>query len=377
MNGHEDQDQYGRPEGSPVDTVPPEHSFDAESSILTKLVAVCASLPETVATTGRNAHFAYNYASESDVLRAVRPAFIAQGLMLLPEILKVDDVTTRDAKTDGAKTITKTTVQTTVYYRFTIADSKSGETIALRWVGRGEDPSDKGPYKAMTGALKYLLRQLTLMAWGGEDAEGDAGTDRRAARRSGSPQKAKPNCPNCGMELRVSQQDGEYYCWKQKGGCGAKWGIGEGGTVLGAGQAGGGGQSGSGSSSRATPPTPPPASPPTGRASTPIARQPAPRTITRESLADASLPQAWGSFYQVVKESGFTLSAAPLDENEYKTGWLRKRVFGSALGRIPDTLKSLTTEEVTRGTAWVRKHLVGREVTNQDNWLPLQPIKER
>ncbi len=34
---------------------------------------------------------------------------------------------------------------------------------------------------------------------------------------------AKPQCPKCGFDLRTSNRDPEWYCWKAKGGCGATY----------------------------------------------------------------------------------------------------------------------------------------------------------
>ncbi len=38
---------------------------------------------------------------------------------------------------------------------------------------------------------------------------------------------AGPPCPDCSFELRRSKHDDEWYCWKKKGGCGAKFPLGQ------------------------------------------------------------------------------------------------------------------------------------------------------
>lgn len=49
-----------------------------------------------------------------------------------------------------------TTFLTTVYVDYTFWDVDSGESISGSVVGQGTDTGDKGVYKAITGAFKYL-----------------------------------------------------------------------------------------------------------------------------------------------------------------------------------------------------------------------------
>jgi hypothetical protein len=51
-------------------------------------------------------------------------------------------------------------------------DAETGEVISGRAIGWGADSLDKAPYKAMTGALKYLLRMNFLIP-DEQDPEGD------------------------------------------------------------------------------------------------------------------------------------------------------------------------------------------------------------
>jgi len=93
-----------------------------------------------------------------------------------------------EAVTDERPRMTKggtETSITTVHLAFTFMDADTGETIELPWLGRGEDPMDKGVGKALTNALKTFLRQQLLLPWG-DDPEADTGSDERAGNGSDS-----------------------------------------------------------------------------------------------------------------------------------------------------------------------------------------------
>jgi hypothetical protein len=176
---------------------------------------------------GRNEHFQYNYAMEADVLQAVREALAEVRLVVVPRLIRVEDREIRSARQDGSE---KVTVITTCYFEFDFTDSESGQTLTVPWAGRGEDPSDKGIYKAMTGAEKYVLMK-TFMIPTHDDPEADAKNDKRVAARQGRPSgpgkpgapsaNRKMDCPRCSRPMRWDDKKQEFYCWKAKGGCGA------------------------------------------------------------------------------------------------------------------------------------------------------------
>lgn len=102
---------------------------------------------------GKNTFHGYKYASEAALLEQLRPAMIAEGLMLVPSIQSVSPI---DAHGN-----------TTVMMEYTLLHS-SGEIWPEKIiaVGCGNDRNktgnvgDKGVYKAITGANKYLLFKL-------------------------------------------------------------------------------------------------------------------------------------------------------------------------------------------------------------------------
>ena len=115
--------------------------------------------------TGKNAFHGYKYASEADLLEKLRPAMIEAGLVLIPSTKHVGDI-------DGHG-------NTTVTVEYTLAH-KDGEIWPekIYAFGCGNDRSktgvgDKGLYKALTGANKYLLFKLFQIETG-DDPENDS-----------------------------------------------------------------------------------------------------------------------------------------------------------------------------------------------------------
>ena len=115
--------------------------------------------------TGKNEFHGYRYAGEADLLDKLRPAMIEAGLLLLPsaQIVNADE--------HG---------NTYVSLEYTLAH-KDGDIWphTIKSVGCGNDMAkngkigDKGVYKAVTGANKYLLFKLFQIETG-DDPENEA-----------------------------------------------------------------------------------------------------------------------------------------------------------------------------------------------------------
>ena len=132
---------------------------------------------------GRNREQNYNYASEADFLEAVRPLLAAAGVTVVPSYAVLD---THDGQTKAGTPNTRVTLAGT----FTFIHADSGDRIAVTTIGQGVDTQDKAAYKAMTGALKYALRQTFLIETG-DDPEKD--TDDTPARQpSAQPPAIRP-----------------------------------------------------------------------------------------------------------------------------------------------------------------------------------------
>jgi len=113
---------------------------------------------------GMNTFHKYEYTSISQYVAHVRPALVEQGLFIIPRLLKRTDYD--DHTTD-------------VLMEYTIVDSESGEYISTQLEGRGQDSTkdgkrlDKGPYKAYSGAFKYFLSEMFMIASGDDPDDGE------------------------------------------------------------------------------------------------------------------------------------------------------------------------------------------------------------
>lgn len=106
-----------------------------------------------VQKTGKNAFHGYSYAGEADLLSVLRPAMLKHGLMLFPSVENVSPVDEHG--------------NVTVMMSYSLVH-KDGDVwpTPLNAAGMGNDRAkngsvgDKGVYKAITGANKYLLFKL-------------------------------------------------------------------------------------------------------------------------------------------------------------------------------------------------------------------------
>jgi ERF superfamily len=123
-----------------------------------------------VQKTGRNDFHKYNYAGENDLLSKIRPAMLKAGLILIPSIETISEIDIHG--------------NTHVRVAYTLAH-KDGDVWPEKIIaaGSGNDKSskggvgDKGVYKAITGANKYLLFKLFQIATGDEPESDHCGAD--------------------------------------------------------------------------------------------------------------------------------------------------------------------------------------------------------
>lgn len=132
---------------------------------------------------GRNEFHKYDYVTEADLLDAVR-AKLAENQVAY--FFSVTNVTTRP--TDNAKNGPVTEVTVAV----TFADGETGEVFTVLGAGAGQDASDKGVYKAITGAQKYTLMKTFLIPTGDDPELDDAPAVKKPASGGKGAGKAKP-----------------------------------------------------------------------------------------------------------------------------------------------------------------------------------------
>ena len=145
----------------------PQETLTAEAVILRAMNAVMSEV-DYVQKKGENDFHGYKYATEADVLGRLRPAMVKHGLVLIPSIQQVSSVD-ENGNTNVSIHYTLAHVSGAVWPTPVIA-AGCGNDKNKNGVG------DKGLYKAITGANKYMLFKLFQIETGNaepEDSEGD------------------------------------------------------------------------------------------------------------------------------------------------------------------------------------------------------------
>lgn len=132
-----------------------------------------------VQKTGKNAFHGYKYAGEGDLLEKLRPAMVENGLILIPSVTEQSTIDEYG--------------NTRVRVEYTLAHV-SGEIwphpIVAQGCGNDRNKNgvgDKGLYKAITGANKYLLFKLFQI---------ETGDDPEATEQPAEPVKAAGQAPS-------------------------------------------------------------------------------------------------------------------------------------------------------------------------------------
>ena len=113
----------------------------------------------------KNAFYNYKYASEEAIKKAVHAQLVANGLIFT---VSMEECIAKETETKRGDRTRITNVK--VNYCFT--DIETGYSLCGTFYGTGEDSLDKGTYKALTGAIKYILTTTFLIPTG-DDPENE------------------------------------------------------------------------------------------------------------------------------------------------------------------------------------------------------------
>lgn len=150
----------------PMEPITPKEGASDEVRLLIKMHAIMSEL-SNISKDKTNAFHKYSYASEEAIKRAVHPLLVTHGVLFSMNIGTIN--------VEGEKVLVSTE------YSFT--DVETGFSKAGTFVGSGQDSGDKAVYKAITGAIKYIMTTTFLIPTG-DDVEGDSATDKSAAVKS-------------------------------------------------------------------------------------------------------------------------------------------------------------------------------------------------
>jgi hypothetical protein len=144
----------------------------------------------------------YTFASEKSLIEAIRPVMVENGIYM--HISDIRNVESKSYETKGGSTMNHTTIEGVV--RFTHAPSETWiESVA---VGEGADVGDKSSPKALTGLLKYALRQTFCIETGDDPDNTPSDTQTRAAPKKELPPVVdKPTQPTWMRTVNVAAKE--------------------------------------------------------------------------------------------------------------------------------------------------------------------------
>lgn len=148
-------------------------------SLYRKLAAILKAV-ERIEKDKKNEQGGYKYASEKAIKETMHPLFMEHGLILVPVAQDFISLT----PPAGGKSSYITTLKCT----FEIVDLETGAALRMEQLASGGDTLDKGTFKAVTGAIKYVLTTLFLIPTG-DDPEGD---DKGASRTAPQARQQRP-----------------------------------------------------------------------------------------------------------------------------------------------------------------------------------------
>jgi hypothetical protein len=164
---------------------PTTSGTNADRAKLFAKMAKVAGQVGHVQKNGYNDFHKYAYVTEADLVDVVRHVLSENGVAFF---ISADRVETRLVEDRNGKPSDNIT---TVYVSATFACADTGATYSVSWVGCGADKSDKGLYKAYTGAVKYLLMK-TFMISTNDDPEVATKAEAEEAKRAAKEAKPAP-----------------------------------------------------------------------------------------------------------------------------------------------------------------------------------------
>lgn len=120
-----------------------------------------------------NSAMNYRYLSDEAIKEAGSGLFVKHGIFLNISKIEITKIT-MPAEGKGSRVYD-------VHAAYRFVDADTGEFIEGEAVGSGADSTDKGVYKAITGAVKYIMH-TTFMLRTGDDPERDDAKERQAPR---------------------------------------------------------------------------------------------------------------------------------------------------------------------------------------------------
>lgn len=172
---------------TPIQKVEPKEKMG-----LVETISAIRKKIKNVPKNGYNEHFKYYFTKSSDIVAAVHSACDEYNFAILP--LGLENQKTEEVK---GKYSSRTILFGDMLFKLS---AENGESETVKIPCAGEDAGDKRPYKAMTGALKYLLITLFQIS----DAEmDDPENDKESSQSISKKQVATNTQPQQAVKPKV------------------------------------------------------------------------------------------------------------------------------------------------------------------------------
>jgi ERF superfamily protein len=137
--------------------------MSAQRPTLRRKLFLARKAAEAVGKNGYSTEGDFTFAQFEDVLAEASKQLEKRDIFYLPSMV------------DEELVIGKQGVIAKAVIEYEVTDTKTGESLKVRWAGTGHDsPGDKALFKATTGTEKYFLARLLGIPFG-TDPEADAG----------------------------------------------------------------------------------------------------------------------------------------------------------------------------------------------------------
>lgn len=163
-----------------------QSELPTETNTVYKKIHACMSELSFIEKDKKNTFYNYNYASEEAIKKAVHEQLVKNGLIFTVDMQECIQIETKNKKGDK-------TYITNVKVKYCFIDIDSGDSLCGSFYGTGEDAMDKGTYKALTGAIKYILTSTFLIPTG-DDPENE--TEKKAEEKKEVKAPSPPTATN-------------------------------------------------------------------------------------------------------------------------------------------------------------------------------------
>ncbi len=136
--------------------------IESGAALRRKLLAIMAEC-SYIRKDKRNAAMGYSYASEAAIKEKVHAELVRHGVLFQCDVVTFEERIIERVNKDG-RAVVEALAKCQFHYIF--EDVETGEKREGTFFGTGVDTADKHLYKAITGAIKYILTTTFLIPTG-------------------------------------------------------------------------------------------------------------------------------------------------------------------------------------------------------------------